>query len=57
MWNLKYNTNETITDNRLMVAKCGGMEWQVGVSRRKLLYREWISDKVLLHSTGNFNIL
>lgn len=48
MWNLKYNTNETITDNRLMVAKCGGMEWQVGVSRRKLLYIKM--DKHEIHS-------
>ena len=33
-------------ENRLGVAKRegvgGGMEWEVGVSRCKLLYREWI---------------
>ena len=32
----------------------GGMEWEVGVSRRKLLYIEWINSKVLLYSTGNY---
>ena len=26
----------------------GGMEWEVGVSRCKLLYMEWINNKVLL---------
>ena len=31
----------------------GGMEWEVGVSRCKLLYTEWI-NKVLLYSTGNY---
>ena len=31
----------------------GGMEWEVGVSRCKLLYIEWINNKVLLYSTGN----
>ena len=31
-----------------------GMDWEVGVSRCKLLYLEWISNKVLLYSTGNY---
>ena len=31
----------------------GGMEWQVGVSRCKLLYIECI-NKVLLYSTENY---
>ena len=30
------------------------MEWELGVSRSKLLYREWINNKVLLHSTGDY---
>ena len=30
------------------------MEWEFGISRCKLLYREWISNKVLLYSTGNY---
>ena len=67
MWNLKYDINEPIyeteaesqTENRLVVAKGeevgGGMEWEVGVSRCKLLYVsvEWI-NKVLLYSTENY---
>ena len=32
----------------------GGMEWEVGVSRCKLLCREWINNKILLYSTGNY---
>ena len=32
----------------------GGMEWEVGVSRCKLLYMEWINNKVLLYSTENY---
>ena len=45
-------------ENRLVVAKVegvgGGMEWEVGVSRCELLYIEWINNKVLLYSTGNY---
>ena len=29
------------------------MDWESGISRWKLLYREWINNKVLLYSTGN----
>ena len=66
MWNLKYDTNEHIyktnrltdIENRLVVAKGeegeGGMDWEFGVSRCKRLYREWINNKVLLYSTGNY---
>ena len=32
----------------------GGMEWEVGVSRCKLLYIEWINNKILLYSTDNY---
>ena len=32
----------------------GGIEWEVGVSRRKLIYIGWINNKVLLYSTGNY---
>ena len=32
----------------------GGMDWEFGVSRCKLLYIEWINNKVLLYSTGNY---
>ena len=34
---------------------CGGrMDWEFGISRCKLLYIEWINNKVLLYSTGNY---
>ena len=32
----------------------GRMEWEAGISRCKLLYTEWINNKVLLYSTGNY---
>ena len=45
-------------ENRLVVAKGegvgGGIEWEVGVSGCKLLYIEWINNKVLLYSTENY---
>ena len=40
-----------------MVAKGGGggsgIDGEFGVSRRKLLHLEWISNEVLLYCTGN----
>ena len=32
----------------------GGMEWQIGISRCKLLYTECRNDRVLLYSTGDY---
>ena len=32
----------------------GRMDWEFGISRCKLLYREWKNNKVLLYSTGNY---
>ena len=31
-----------------------GMDWEFGVSGRKLLHLEWISHEVLPYSTGNY---
>lgn len=51
---------DRLTDiqNRLGVANReefgGGMEWVVGVSRCKLLYREEINNNVLPYGTGNY---
>ena len=46
------------TENRLVVAKGegpgGGMDWESGVSRCKLLHTEWINNKVLPYSTRNY---
>ena len=45
-------------ENRLAAAKGegveGGMEWEAGVSRCKLLYIEWMNNEVLLYSTENY---
>jgi len=66
MWNLKYVTDEPtyktnkLTDiqNRPGVAKGeggeNGMDRVFGVSRCKLFHLEWISNEVLLYSTGNY---
>ena len=44
-------------DHRLMGAKGkgggGGMKGEFWVSRSKLLYIEWINNKILLYITGN----
>ena len=32
----------------------GGMDWEFGISRCKLLYTECINNKVLENSTGNY---
>ena len=67
MWHLKYGTSEpylqnrnrlTDTKNRLVVAKgnsgeAGWME-SLGLVDHKLLHIEWISNEVLLYSTGNY---
>ena len=31
----------------------GGIDWESGISRCKLVYTGWINNKVLLYSTGN----
>ena len=45
-------------ENRLVVAKGegggGGMDWEFGISRCKLLYIGLINNKVLLYSTRNY---
>ena len=55
---LQKRSRLTDTDNRLVVAKgergYGGMNWEFGISRCKLLYIEWTNNKVLLYSTGNY---
>ena len=30
------------------------MDWEFGIGRCKLFYIEWINNKVLLYSTGNY---
>jgi len=31
-----------------------GWDWQFGINRCKLLSLEWISNRILLYSTGNY---
>ena len=31
-----------------------GIDWDLGVGKCKLLHLEWISNEVLLNSTGNY---
>ena len=57
--NLSMKQKQTDIENRLVVAKEEGgggerMDWEFGISRCKLLYIEWINNKVLLHSTRNY---
>ena len=65
MWTLKYDTDEVIYETETdadieegrVVAKGEGSwgkgDWEFGISKCKLLYTGWISNKVLLCSTGN----
>ena len=52
---------QTAIENRLVVAKGEGVgggregvEWEIRVSRCKLLHIEWINTKLLLYSTRNY---
>ena len=67
MWNVKYNTNqhihETKTDSLIQRTDLwlprgrefrGGKDWEFGISRGKRLYIEWINNKDLLYSSGNY---
>ena len=70
MW-ISYETNELIykkeTDSQTqrtdfwlpkVRGSGGGMDWEFGISRCKLLYIEWINNKVLLYTQGTiFNVL
>ena len=57
---IEIKTWEVCTDieNRFVVAKGSGkgsgMDGEFGVSRCKLIHLEWLSNEVLLYSTGNY---
>ena len=58
-WTYFYETEtEAQRQSRWVVAKEEEVGWRdrvkVGVSRHKLLYIEWINNKVLLYSTENY---
>ena len=44
---------ETIKKPKENLMGEGGMDWEFGISRCKLLYIGWINKKVLLYSTGD----
>ena len=56
--NLSTNQKQTHVENKLVVAKGGGVErgmaWEFGVSRCKPLSIEWINNRDLLYGTGNY---
>ena len=59
--NLSTEKKTIYLENRLVVAKRegggsggSGMDGESGVNRCKLLHLEWISNEILLHSTGNY---
>ena len=60
MAQINLSTEKKLMDleNRLVVAKRewrgSGMDWEFGVNRCKLLHLEWISNEILLYSTGNY---
>ena len=66
MWNLKYDSEliyETETDPQTEKTDLRlprgwgswkGMKWELGINRYKLLYIDWINNKVLRYSTWNY---
>ena len=60
MAQMNLSTEKKVMDleNRLVVSKGGGewsvRDWEFGVNRCKLLHLEWISNDILLFSTGNY---
>ena len=53
--NLSTEKKTLVLENRLVLAKQAGsgMDWELGVSRSKLLPLEWVSNEILLYSAGN----
>ena len=53
-----HNEIKNLMENRLLVIKRegrgSGKDCEFGVSRCKLLHLEWISNEVLMYSTGNY---
>ena len=65
MWNLKYDTDQRISETKtgsqvqrtdlwLPREGRGGADWEFGISRGNPLYTGWINHKVLLWSTRNY---
>ena len=65
IWNLIYSANEAFhrkETHGLGEQSCGcqggggesGLDWEFGVNKGKLLHWKWISNGILLYSTGNY---
>ena len=65
IWNLIFDTNEPFhrKENHghgVQTHDCqrgggeNGMDWEFGVNRCQVLPLEWISNEILLYSTGNY---
>ena len=65
MWNLKENDTNELTETDSQTSKTDlwlprgrgeweRMDWELGISRCKLLYIGWINNKVLLYDTGYY---
>ena len=52
--NLPVKKKQIHKQNRLVVAGVRELDWESRISRRKLLYIEWINYKVLLCSPGKY---
>ena len=56
---MNISTEDSDTGNRLVAKVCrgvsfGGKDWEFRISICKLLYLEWVKDKVLLQGTRNY---
>ena len=59
MIQMNFFTKQKQIESRLVVAagvggEGGGFDWEFGAIRFKLLYIEWINNKILLHNTGKY---
>ena len=52
--NLSMKQKQTHRQRKQMWWGWGEMDWESGVGRCKLLHSEWISNRVLKYSTGNY---
>ena len=53
-WIYLQNRNRLTERTDFWLLGQGGMDWEFGISRHKLLYRERVSNKDLLYGTGNY---
>jgi len=52
--NLSIERNSWTWRTDLWLPRGSGMDGESGVNRHKLLHLEWISNEILLYSTGNY---